>query len=853
MKKLLFLIGLLISVHGFSQLVPPNYTNRSTREGIISFHVDSSIHIRAYNGVPSGLPVGAWTGDGALGMDTTTGYLYGYQNATWIKFAKSTDVTTASNIGSGFRLVVPNVNQIKTIFEWRGLRWDSTTNANALTPTLAAYYHSISPAKSQSAVTNSYSWSLQTATSLPRWKDGVRYASLTEDTLLQLGGWHDDGTLVYTSDSIYYSVDLGATWTLWPVRMPYPAHTFVLIQSPDGYSYIIGADSYTTATNRKSVYRTRDFRTFTAMTTNAEWGDRYLMDGFADEDGYLYILGGMASLSDTTSGKDDVWISKNYGATWTAIQTSVAIGGVDFLGGNNSNTVEYLNRKVYVFCGDSKYSSVVGERTFSKKVFSIPIELITDKTKWVRQTDLPFSTGRQYISTAVFNGVIAVGFGNAAAGNQRDLAFFTQTGEWVSFTDYLGLERATQLTATHAADFIQFKNRLFRSTGNTTNQTYMLAPSTYASGLGARDSLTINISTRLFEQASTEYAFLANNLIEGSGATFKKFLAPDATYIGMGDNKGVWIGTGITGSAGATIQDTANTWFRVHSNGRVIVSNNYHNWAGVSGYPLNVWGKTFGTDVIRTQNTFQADPFASTTKKMTIWDESGFLDSANMSYNSSTKNFAIGEAHPQSDVTLAVVDGTTTTLRVRSTSAPLVSRLDLNYNNTTTSGVYMQYDANAAEATVASYYEPTETAQTYGDIIFKTKTAGGSSLVESFRVKAFNGAAIFSRRVETKQGADVASAAGAITLGTDGNVFEITGTSAITLISNVHWQNGSEVTLLFTSTATLTDGTANSGTDIGMELAGNVNFVASADDVVTLVLTEIGGTQRWREKCRSVN
>lgn len=111
---------------------------------------------------------------------------------------------------------------------------------------------------------------------------------------------------------------------------------------------------------------------------------------------------------------------------------------------------------------------------------------------------------------------------------------------------------------------------------------------------------------------------------------------------------------------------------------------------------------------------------------------------------------------------------------------------------------------------------------------------------------------ITTGRILLNQGTDVASVAGAITLGT-GNVFEITGTNAITLISNLEWKNGSEVTLLFTSTATLTDGTANSGTDIGMELAGNVDFVGTAGDVVTLVLSEIGGTQRWREKCRSVN
>ncbi len=108
-------------------------------------------------------------------------------------------------------------------------------------------------------------------------------------------------------------------------------------------------------------------------------------------------------------------------------------------------------------------------------------------------------------------------------------------------------------------------------------------------------------------------------------------------------------------------------------------------------------------------------------------------------------------------------------------------------------------------------------------------------------------------RFAATQGADVASAAGAITLGTDGNTFEITGTAAITLISNAGWVNGSEINLVFTSTATLTDGTANSGTDIGMELAGNANFTASAGAVWTGILCEIGGVQRWREKSRSVN
>ena len=141
-------------------------------------------------------------------------------------------------------------------------------------------------------------------------------------------------------------------------------------------------------------------------------------------------------------------------------------------------------------------------------------------------------------------------------------------------------------------------------------------------------------------------------------------------------------------------------------------------------------------------------------------------------------------------------------------------------------------------------------ASSVGDVTISTANAGTPT--EKLRVTG-NGRSIFTGRILPTQGADVASVAGAIAVGLDGNVFELTGTNAVTLISNLNWQNGSEITFVFTSTATLTDGTANSGTDIGMELAGGANFVGSADDVITLVLTEMGGTQRWREKSRSVN
>lgn len=113
------------------------------------------------------------------------------------------------------------------------------------------------------------------------------------------------------------------------------------------------------------------------------------------------------------------------------------------------------------------------------------------------------------------------------------------------------------------------------------------------------------------------------------------------------------------------------------------------------------------------------------------------------------------------------------------------------------------------------------------------------------------GTFITAGRILGAQGADVASANN-LALGSDGNVFEITGTTQINLISNVGWQNGSKITLLFTSTPTVKHNQTTSSTDITIQLAGAADFAATAGDTLTLVLSEIGGTQAWREIGRAV-
>lgn len=88
------------------------------------------------------------------------------------------------------------------------------------------------------------------------------------------------------------------------------------------------------------------------------------------------------------------------------------------------------------------------------------------------------------------------------------------------------------------------------------------------------------------------------------------------------------------------------------------------------------------------------------------------------------------------------------------------------------------------------------------------------------------------------KGADVASVAGAITLGDDGNYFDITGTNAITSITAK--TAGTQVVLQFDSTASLVDGS-------NLKLAGN--FQGAAESQIMLVSD---GTN-WFEVCRQPN
>jgi hypothetical protein len=138
--------------------------------------------------------------------------------------------------------------------------------------------------------------------------------------------------------------------------------------------------------------------------------------------------------------------------------------------------------------------------------------------------------------------------------------------------------------------------------------------------------------------------------------------------------------------------------------------------------------------------------------------------------------------------------------------------------------------------------------------------ADNGSTTSDIFVARDNGTAIFtiadggsvtlSGRLLAKQGADVSSA-NDLTLGSDGSLFEITGTTQINAITTTGFQIGTEVTLLFTSTPTIKHNTAGGASTAVILLTGSSDMVATAGSRIKLFYSELGGTNAWREISRS--
>ena len=106
------------------------------------------------------------------------------------------------------------------------------------------------------------------------------------------------------------------------------------------------------------------------------------------------------------------------------------------------------------------------------------------------------------------------------------------------------------------------------------------------------------------------------------------------------------------------------------------------------------------------------------------------------------------------------------------------------------------------------------------------------------------------RLLET-EGTDIASAA-TIVLPTNGNAFELTGTTKVNLINKNGWQQGAILTLICNESVTIDHGTATFAAEVTILLAGAGDFSCTADDTLTLMLSSTtAGGEAWREISRT--
>lgn len=143
-----------------------------------------------------------------------------------------------------------------------------------------------------------------------------------------------------------------------------------------------------------------------------------------------------------------------------------------------------------------------------------------------------------------------------------------------------------------------------------------------------------------------------------------------------------------------------------------------------------------------------------------------------------------------------------------------------------------------------------------GSVIFQTSTVGSTgttlqSLATRAEITQLDGLKM-SSRFQTVQGTDAASATN-LTLTNDGNVFELTGTTKVDLISKVNWQEGSTIVLIANESVVIDHGTATSGNNVQIRLAGAVDYSMTAGDTLTLCLSSTTAEgQAWRELARTV-
>jgi PKD repeat protein len=166
------------------------------------------------------------------------------------------------------------------------------------------------------SINNGKTWRLQNASS--GWSARYRFSSLAmpDGSIVLMGG---EAWLSPFLNDTWRSTDNGTTWKLMTASAGWTArrdHTSVVM--PDGTIVLMGGYDISGNPGRNDVWRSKDNgATWTQANASAGWSARYSSDSVAMPDGSIVLMGGQAG-----NPTNDTWRSTDTGATWTLMNAS---------------------------------------------------------------------------------------------------------------------------------------------------------------------------------------------------------------------------------------------------------------------------------------------------------------------------------------------------------------------------------------------------------------------------------------------------------------------------------------------------------------------------------------------------
>lgn len=354
--------------------------------------------------------------------------------------------------------------------------------------------------------------------------------------------------------------------------------------------------------------------------------------------------------------------------------------------------------------------------------------------------------------------------------------------------------------------------------------------------------------------------------------TFGAYATTDATASGYD------IEIGVSGTA--TLYHMLLNVLTGHANGGILLTDTgAHSIIGGQIGKLNIasgtspagvnGGKTIGCRIIGDITVNQSSAVFSANQLATVsvtfgastsgcrFDVSNSCPTATITNSGNTNNLIIREVSSGSVTQLKFGDDTSTAILDITHGSGVFEMPALRIQNTKSLTLERATGAEGATVSMSAADNLTVTNAVTDKAIVHVTTGTGSGSRHQFNVNGTNrlfiGSAIGvqsqSARTQDAQGATV-TAANNLALGTDGNYFQVDGATQINLLQNTSWQGGAKVTLKFNSTPTVKHNQATSGSNVKIMLAGAVDFVASANDTLTLRYdaTDVA----WYEVARAV-